>query len=274
MVDLFQAFLLALVQGLTEFLPISSSAHLVLVPRVLGWADQGLAFDVAVHIGTSVAVIHAFREELASILASFTRWGREEGGKGAGEKPEGRTLAVLLILGTLPICVAGLLVKDLVPSWRTLPVLASTTLGFGLLLGWADAGAPCRRGFASLSIRDALWIGIAQCFAILPGTSRSGATITAGLMLGLDRRASARFSFLLAIPTILIAGGMAAKDLFSSKTEIEWIPVLVGVAVSALTARLCIHWFLAWVARIGMRPFVIYRVLLAAVLFGFVFLGS
>jgi undecaprenyl-diphosphatase len=251
-------FILAIVQGLTEFLPISSSAHLILTPRILGFADQGLAFDVAVHLGSLLAVIGYFRRDL---LMMFTDFFRSLGG--GGSQTENSRLVWLVILGTVPIVIGGALFKSLVETDLRAPgVIAATTIGFGLLLWWVDVRVKHQRDEHSLSWREGLIIGLMQVLAIIPGTSRSGITMTAGLMLGLSRRAASRFSFLLAIPTILMSGTLVTWDLIQSGKPVEWNALILGMVLAFGAAYLCIHYFLRFIERTGMLPFVIYRLLL------------
>ena len=260
--DLIQIIVLALVQGLTEFLPISSSAHLILVPVLTGWQDQGLAFDVAVHVGTLTAVVYYFRHEIASM---FMAWTGSVAGKGVS--PDAR-LAWAVILGTIPAALSGLLFKDAIETHLRSPlVIATTTILFGLLLWAADAWGRRHRDEHQLGWKDVLIIGIAQALALIPGTSRSGATMTAGLALGLSRKAAARFSFLLSIPIILLAGGYLTLQLIQSTDAVDWTVLILGTVLSAISAYLCIHFFLKLLDRIGMLPFVIYRILLGIFLF-------
>ncbi|HHI78773.1 MAG TPA: undecaprenyl-diphosphate phosphatase [Planctomycetes bacterium] len=261
MVDWVQAVVLALVQGLTEFLPISSSAHLILFPHFLGWPDQGPDFDVAVHVGTLLAVILFFRSELLRLSGAGLRYL-----KGARDEAEGR-LAIGLILGTLPICVVGVFAKDWVGEHlRQDWVIAAATIFFGILL-WISDLRPGERKLSELRLWDAFWIGVAQVFAMIPGTSRSGATMTGALFLGFDRVASARFSFLLSIPTIFLAGMALGWDIWKSRTPLPLGMMALGVLVSALSAYACIAAFMALVERMGMLPFVLYRFLLGGILF-------
>ena len=256
--DVTHIIILAVVQGLTEFLPISSSAHLILAPRMLDFPDQGLAFDVAVHLGSLIAVIGYFRSDIGLMVRDFFR-----SVTGAGSATENSRLAWAVLLATLPIGVFGLLLNDYVETdFRSPLVIATTTIGFGLLLWWFDANGRRRRNEHTLTWRDAVTIGLFQALAIIPGTSRSGITITAGLMLGLTRRAASRFSFLLAIPTILMAGGMKATTLVTSSSAIDWLALFLGTALSFFTAYLCIHFFLSFIERISMFPFVLYRLFL------------
>ncbi len=260
--DLIQIAVLALLQGLTEFLPVSSSAHLILIPVLTGWQDQGLAFDVAVHIGTLTAIVWYFRQEL---IIMGRDWGRSLTG---GETTADSRLAWAVLLGTVPAGLAGLLFKDLVETELRSPlVIATTTVLFGLLLWWADAKGRRERDEHTLSWRDILLIGCAQALALIPGTSRSGITMTAALLLGLTRQGAARFSFLLSVPIILLAGGFKTLDLAQMEGQVDWLALVLGTLLSAASAYLCIHWFLKLLERIGMVPFVIYRLLLGAFLF-------
>jgi undecaprenyl-diphosphatase len=260
--DTLQAVMLALLQGLTEFLPISSSAHLILMPRLVGWEDQGLAFDVAVHVGTLLAVVTYFRHELAKMLVDCLQF--IAGGK---PTPEAR-LAGLVLLATLPVAITGLLLHDFIETYLRSPlVIAVTTVVFGLLLWWTDWHGRRRWGESSLRISDALVIGLAQVLALVPGTSRSGITMTAGLALGLTRSAAARFSFLLSVPVILMAGGYETLRLAQQPGPVAWDVLFLGTAVAAISAWLCVHYFLKLVDRIGMLPFVVYRLALGAILF-------
>jgi undecaprenyl-diphosphatase len=260
-----QIFILSLVQGITEFLPISSSAHLILMPHLLGFSDQGLAFDVAVHIGSLLAVITYFRRELKIMAEEFLH------SLGAPERAtENSRMIWLLLLGTLPIVVVGGLLKAAVETdLRSAAVIATTTIVFGLLLFWADIRGRKERSEFSLSWKDAFVIGLLQALAIIPGTSRSGITITAGLLLGLTREAASRFSFLLAIPTILLSGGLVTLDLLRSSHPVQWSELLLGASLSFIAAYLCIHFFLRLIEKSGMLPFVIYRLILGAVIFIF-----
>jgi undecaprenyl-diphosphatase len=253
-------FILAIVQGLTEFLPISSSAHLILTPKILEFADQGLAFDIAVHIGSLIAVISYMRRDLWEMVIDFL------GSFGAnGRTTENSRMVWLIALATVPIVIFGGLFKSLVESdLRTTSVIATTTIIFGLLLLWVDMRGKHQRNEHQLSWRDGLIIGLFQVLAIIPGTSRSGITMTAGLMLGLTREAASRFSFLLAIPTIIMSGALATLDLLKSGLPVDWNTLFLGIALSFIAAYTCIHFFLRFVERIGMLPFVIYRLLLGA----------
>jgi undecaprenyl-diphosphatase len=252
---------LALIQGLTEFLPISSSAHLILPAQLLGWTDQGLAFDVAVHVGTLSAVLLYFREDFIQVIAGWLR----QVFRGQ-HNVQGR-LGWFLIWGTLPAVVAGLFLDEIVQLYlRSILVIAITTILFGLLLFWADRTRREVRAIQTLKLRDVLMIGCSQAIALIPGTSRSGITITAGLMLGLTRQAAARFSFYLSAPLIFGAGLYKGVELYRGGDDAQWSAVLLGTLVAALSAYACIHWFLKWLDSVGMLPFVIYRLLLGGLL--------
>ena len=262
MIETYQAILLAILQGLTEFLPISSSAHLVIPSLVLGWPDQGLAFDVAVHVGTLSAVLFYYREDLGRMAGSWF------GSLAGAPATQDSRLVWYLALATVPAVVVGFVAGDYIEtSLRNLPVIATTTLVFGVLLGIADRRvAQPGRGQVTLSLP--LLIGLAQAIAPIPGVSRSGVTITAALLLGMNRHAAARFSFLLSIPVIAGAGLLKGWELASSGVAVDWLLLGAGAVVSGVTAYLCIALFLRLLDRIGMMPFVYYRVILAAVLYG------
>ena len=258
--ELLQILILAMVQGLTEFLPISSSAHLILAPLVTGYADQGLAFDVAVHVGTLAAVVGYFRREVITIGGDFFRsWVNP-----AARSRESR-LGWMIVIATIPVGLFGLLMKSLVETDLRAPlVIAITTIGFGILLLAADKLGRRSRDEYTIGWRDALVVGLFQAVAIIPGTSRSGATMTAGLFLGLTRKAASRFSFLISIPTIIMSGGLLTLDLLQSDSPVEWGSIMLGVGLAFVSAYLCIHFFLQFIERIGMTPFVIYRLVLGA----------
>jgi undecaprenyl-diphosphatase len=261
--DPVQAIVLALVQGLSEFLPISSSGHLVLVPYFFGWPDQGLAFDVAVHVGTLFAVVAYFRREL---VAMTTAWFGSIAGRGM--TPDAR-LAWCVILGTIPIGLVGLAFGGAIEEKLRNPVAVATTLSFfGLLMWLADRFGKRLRDVPSIGWRDALLVGCAQALSLMPGTSRSGVTMTMARALGLTREAAARFSFLLAVPGIAMAGAYEGlKAATGEGPPPDWGIIGLGVAVAAVTGYLCIAWFLRVINRIGLAPFAIYRLAVAGLLF-------
>jgi len=257
-----QILVLAIVQGLTEFLPISSSGHLILAPHLAGFVDQGLAFDVAVHLGSLGAVLLYFRRDLIAIA----------GGWLTALMPAGRPsmesrLGWAIIVGTIPVVIAGFAFKSIVETELRAPwVIAAATIGFGLLLGAADQFAKRRRKIDQLTLKDALLIGLSQVLALIPGTSRSGITMTTGLWLGLTREAASRFSFLLSIPTILASSTLVTRDLLMQQGPVEWGALGSAVLMSGLAAYVTIHLFLRFIERIGMWPFVIYRLLLGGLI--------
>ncbi|NRA56037.1 MAG: undecaprenyl-diphosphate phosphatase [Gammaproteobacteria bacterium] len=254
----FEIVILSLIQGFTEFLPISSSAHLILPSKILGWNDQGLAFDVAVHIGTLLAVMIYFRREVVTLLLA---WFGSFKGQHNGES----RLAWWIIIGTIPAGLFGLLAKDLIETYlRSAWVIAGTTISFGLLLWWADVRAKQVINEYKLTLSNAIFIGMAQALALIPGTSRSGITMTAGLMLGLTRESAARFSFLLSIPVIIMSGGYTALGLFDDGAVVNWAEMGYGLVLSFISAYICITFFLSVISKMGMLPFVIYRLLLGA----------
>jgi undecaprenyl-diphosphatase len=261
--DSLQIVVLAIVQGITEFLPISSSGHLILVPFFADWPDQGLEFDVAVHIGTLTAIVVYFRKTLAAMARDFVLSVIER--REVGES----RLAWAVLVGTIPAGVVGLLFRhDIETTLRSPWVVACTTVFYALLLLIADR----RRGTRderSIGWLDVVVIGCAQALSLVPGTSRSGVTMTAGLFRNLSREAAARFSFLLAVP-VMAATGLA--DFLGYTGEPAAGPadtraIVLGLVLSAATGFACIHYFLKWLTRFGMLPYVIYRLALGAVLF-------
>ena len=256
-----EPIILAIVQGLTEFLPISSSAHLIVLPIWFDWEDQGLTFDVATHFGTLVAVLLYFRNQLGKLVVGCVK------GLTTMDLNEDSRLAVHLVIATLPIVVVGFIFKDLVEAeFRSLLVIAVSTIVFGVALLVADIFGKRTKRQSDLTPWHALAIGIAQAIAIVPGTSRSGITITCALMFGFSRVTAAKFSFLLAIPTIAAATLMVGIDAVPNFDATDWIATLTGGMVSCVCAFLCIDAFLKFIERVGMLPFVIYRILIGVLL--------
>jgi undecaprenyl-diphosphatase len=258
---LFQAIILGIVQGLTEFLPVSSTAHLILIPWLLGWKDPGLAFDVALHAGTLAAVLIYFFRDWLQVL-----------GQGLGFRTEGdpelkrnQGLLWLLVAATLPVGLFGYLFQHQAESvWRTPDVIAATMIGVGLLLWWADRVERKKKDLGHVNFTDAMTVGFAQVLSIVPGTSRSGITITAGLLRNLERASAARFSFLLSTPAI---GAAAAKDFYDLMKHQGGIPpymrtpFLVGILASGITGCLVIRLFMNYLRRGTFTFFVAYRVI-------------
>lgn len=268
--DIFQAVVLALLQGFTEFLPVSSSAHLILPSQVFGWADQGLAFDVAVHVGTLVAVMSYFRRELLDMSTGCVTAVAQKSFNHDAQ------LGLAVIVGVFPAGIIGIIFDDFIEAnLRSLWVIAVTTIGFGLLLWVAySVGKRSHKEESQLDWRYGLMIGAAQAVALIPGTSRSGITITAALLLGFSASASARFSFLLSVPVILAAGSLKSFQLARSAIQVDWGYMVLGAVVACISAYLTIRWFLLLLERVGMLPFVIYRLFLGAFLIVFLTFSS
>ena len=252
-------------QGITEFLPISSSAHLALLPYVVGWTDPGLSFSIVTNSATLLAAMVYFRQDLEQMARHA--WAQGEDGKAA------RRLLAMLACGSVPVVVCGWSLRGWLDTTARLPVvIAAASIGFGLILGWADQRPEGGRGLDALRWRDAWWIGAAQAIALIPGTSRSGATITAALLLGLGRTSAARFSFLLAIPVgvmalvndLVVHRGVAPRDVGAAMPD-AW-GLTIGFVVAAISAFATIGWLLRWIAHRRMSIFVVYRVLLGALI--------
>jgi len=257
--DTFQIIILALVQGLTEFLPVSSSAHLILVSQLSGWDDEGLALDVATHLGTLVAVVFYFRKDLLTLASALLK-------PQTSTAPE-RRLAWLIIIATLPALVIGWMSASMVETHlRNLEVIAWATIGFGLLLWVADRWGGNKVELKDISRFQAFLIGLSQALAIIPGTSRSGITITAGRFLGMSRQTAARFSFLLSIPIIAAAGSYGALQVWRGETATSAPDFILAMVVSAIAGFACIWAFLRLLDKVGMMPFVIYRLVLGIIL--------
>lgn len=255
-----QVIVLAIVQGLTEFLPISSSGHLVLVPTFFGWSDQGMAFDVAMHFGSLTAVLIYFRGDIVALLRGSLQVTRFD-----LSSTEAR-LAFAIGLGTIPAAIVGLALGDWIgANLRSPTVIAGTLAGYAIIMVLVDKFGKKERLLQSISFRDAFLIGVAQALALVPGTSRSGITISAGLALGFERTEAARFSFLLAVPVILLATGYELTLLATSDVEVAWGQLAFGAVVSAVVAYLSIEFFMRFVNRVGLLPFALYRIALAAV---------
>jgi len=263
---LFHIMVLALIQGLTEFLPVSSSAHLILGSQLLGWEDQGLVFDVATHLGTLLAVLVYFRHDLASMAQSFLRPVNSD------NQRQARSMVYFLAAASVPALLVGFFARDLVELYlRDMRIIAVTTLVFGGLLWLADALGSRVRPLVDMNWRSAVLIGLAQSLALIPGVSRSGITITAGRFLGFDADSAARFSFLLAIPIIAAAGGYGALKVALGEAPINWQQFLLAMGFAAIAGWLCIAAFLALLKRVGLMPFIIYRLMLGIVLLWLLF---
>lgn len=266
--ELLQVTFLAALQGITEFLPISSSGHLILPTVLFGWRDQGLVFDVSVHVGSLAAVIFYFRQQILKLTIAWCR------SVATREQSDESSLAWLIILATLPAGTAGLLFNDLIEEYaRSMLLIGTTSIVFAVLLYFSDAKSGKMNNLADLTWKTALFIGFAQVLALLPGTSRSGVTMTAGLFVQMSRHAASQFSFLLAIPIIAASGILKIAEFYQAGAGVsEWIVLLYGALVSGVVSYFCIHYFLKLIERIGFLPFVFYRIALGIVLFSVYFL--
>jgi undecaprenyl-diphosphatase len=260
--DLLQLIILSLIQGITEFLPISSSAHLILVPLLTEWQDQGLAIDVAAHFGSLFAIVFYLRNDISRILLA----GLDSIAKKQITNSDSR-LFWYLAIASVPVLVAGFILKDFVSTYLRNPlIIAYASIGFGLLLGYADITGKRLRQINSINIRDAILIGLAQVLALVPGTSRSGITMTVALMLGLDRTSAARFSFLLSVPIILAAGSYECLKFIQMDASVDIVSFIFTAVLSAISALFAIHVFMRFLDKTGMFPFVVYRVVLGTIL--------
>ncbi|MCI0386389.1 undecaprenyl-diphosphate phosphatase [Streptomyces sp. CNQ085] len=276
----FEAFILGLVQGLTEFLPISSSAHLRLTAVFAGWEDPGAAFTAVTQIGTEAAVLIYFRKDIARIVSA---WFRSLYDKEARREHDAK-LGWLVIVGSIPIGVLGLTLKDYIEGpFRDLRLIATTLIVLGIVLGVADRLAARdasggrhravreRKSLESLTVRDGLLYGMAQAMALIPGVSRSGATISGGLFMGYSREAAARYSFLLAIPAVLASGLFELTEI--GEGHVSWAPTLFATVLSFLVAYAVIAWFMRFISTRSFMPFVVYRILLGLLIFALVAAG-
>jgi len=268
-VPLLHIAILALVQGVTEFLPISSSGHLVLVPWLVGWQDQGVTLDVAVHVGTLGAVVLYLWRDIVGILVGL---GRLLKGKGIND---GARLGFFIVLATLPVVGAGYWMHKVMPDGiRSIEVIGWATLGFGIVLWAGDRFGITIRRMEHLKVFDVLCVGVSQCLALIPGTSRSGITMAVGRVLGMERPDCARFSMLLSIPAILGAGLLKGLDLYKSGDVMQINAALTGIGLAFVSALIAITVMMAWLKRASFTPFVVYRIalggLLLAMAYGYV----
>lgn len=254
---------IALVQGITEFLPISSSGHLVLAPILLEWPDQGLVIDIAVHVGTLFAVLAYLYRDVGAMAGGLARTLR-------GRRDPGAKLFFLLVLGTIPVVIAGYLMHHYLPDGiRSMEVIGWATLGFGIVLWIADRTGMTVRRVEHLRFADVLFIGLMQCVALIPGTSRSGITMTAARLIGMERPDAARFSMLLSIPVIIAAGTLAGIDIYKSGNLELAADAFVAAALAFVSALIAIAVMMAWLKRASFMPFVVYRIVLGVILLAF-----
>jgi len=270
---LFEAVVLGIVQGLTEFLPISSSAHLRIVGSVFGWKDPGAAYTAIIQIGTELAVLVYFARDIARIVWAWlgSLVGRRKG------DPDAR-MGWLIIIGTIPIVVLGLIFQDRIETtFRDLRIVAIALAGFSLILLWADRVGVKRGRLRDLTVGDGILFGLAQSLALIPGVSRSGGTITAGLFIGYTREAAARYSFLLAIPAVLGSGVFEAYSALKKGglhgPEVDWNATIISTGIAFVIGLAVIAWFLRYLSHGSFTPFVVYRVLLGLLVLGLVGAG-
>lgn len=267
---LYQAIILAIVQGLTEFLPVSSTAHLAVVPRLFGWTDPGLGFDIALHAGTLIAIFVFFFKDWVAII------GNGLGFKVPGTRPDenNRLLLWYLVVGSIPVGVAGLLLKKYAEGpWRNLYVIGVMLIVIGLVMAAADYYGRERKNIAEMSWADAAVVGVSQALSVVPGTSRSGITIAAGRFRDVNRESAARFSFLLSTPAITAAALQDARELIHAggvPAEMR-LPYLVGVLVSAVVGLAVIAFFLKYLRNHTFSVFVWYRVIFGIILLALAF---
>jgi len=299
MTEWVQATVLGVIQGLTEFLPISSSAHLRIFPELVGWDDPGAAFTAVIQIGTETAVILYFAKDIWRIVGAWTRslfdqravWtnrheevlvgGGEVAAQGGGAHrrrhwdPHAARMGWYVIVGTLPIVAVGLALKDVIENdFRSLWIIATTLVVLGVILGVADRVGAKDRTLESLTLPHALFLGLAQALAVVPGVSRSGATISLGLFLGYDRAAAARFAFLLAIPAVLGAGLFEWPAALGEDSTYGLGPMLLATAVSFAVGYAVIAWLFRWLERRSYAPFVAYRIILGLLVFALLAAGT
>jgi undecaprenyl-diphosphatase len=267
--DLLKAVVLGLIQGLTEFLPISSSAHLRIYPDLFGWGDPGAAFTAVIQIGTELAVLIYFRKDIWRIASTWVRSLFRAEYRGHRDARMGW----FIIIGSLPIVVLGVLLKDVIErDFRSLWLIAGTLVVFGVVLGVADRVGSTHRQVTDITLRDAVLMGLAQACALVPGVSRSGATLSMGRFLGLDREAATRYAFLLAIPAVIGAGVFELKEIPNGHNDYGWGPTLVATVVSFAVGYAAIAWLLRYVSTRSYTPFVLYRITLGLAVF--VLLGT
>lgn len=260
--DYLQALVLGIIQGLTEFLPISSSAHLRIFPEFFGWDDPGAAFTAVIQIGTELAVLFFFWRDIWRIACTWVRSLFRAELRGTLDARMGW----YIILGSLPIVILGILLKDTIESsFRSLWLVGGTLIVLGLILGAADALGARDKDIKSLTLRDAVLMGLAQACALIPGVSRSGATLSMGRALGYEREAATRYAFLLAIPAVVGAGLFELKDVPGSDNPYGWGPTILATIVSFVVGYAAIAWLLKYISTHSYRPFVLYRVVLGAV---------
>ncbi|MEM6867468.1 MAG: undecaprenyl-diphosphate phosphatase [Cyanobacteria bacterium P01_C01_bin.121] len=265
-ITIFRAIVIGIVQGLTEFLPISSTAHVKVVPVVLGWGDPGVAFTAVIQLGSVAAILWYFWDDLSSVTMKFLKAAMAQ----QFSSPDFR-LGLGILLGTLPIVVIGLYLKLFVPGYedsvvRTTAAIAITSIVMAILLAIAELIGRRKRDFTNLGLSDGILVGIAQAFALVPGSSRSGSTLTAGLFIGLERETAARFSFLLGMPAILLSGLVSITDVVGEGSSVALLPLLAGLAAAVISSYAAIAWLIEFLKKHSTWVFVWYRLAFGVVL--------
>jgi undecaprenyl-diphosphatase len=262
--DLFEAVILGIVQGLTEFLPVSSSAHLLMVPWLMGWQEPPFVFDTSLHIGTLVALLVYFRKDVIELLKSFFRVLKT---RNITDDKEGK-LALLILIGTLPAGILGVVFEKMIEKNLHSPyVIVTTLIVLGIVLWAVDIKGKKNRDLDEVTLKDALFIGCAQAMALIPGTSRSGITMTAALLSNFNRETAARFSFLLSIPITAAAALFKLKDLFKMEiTNDLMLNFTAGILVSGIVGFLCIKYLLKYLQTNSFAIFAVYRIIIGLIL--------
>lgn len=273
-ITLWHAIVMGIVQGLTEFLPISSTAHVKVVPVLLGWGDPGVSFTAVIQLGSIAAIFWYFWDDLSSVTTHFLRAALKQNFQTADFR-----LGLGIILGTVPAVMVGLLIKAFFPGYdnsivRSTAAIAITSIVMALLLGIAELVGSRQRDFSKLGLRDGIGVGLAQALAIVPGVSRSGSTLTAGLFLGLKRETAARFSFLLGTITITLAGLVSLPDMFGANSEVGLVPLVGGLLAAVVSSYLAIAWLIEFLKRHSTWVFVWYRLAFGVVLLIAIALGK
>ncbi|MEL7226189.1 MAG: undecaprenyl-diphosphate phosphatase [Cyanobacteria bacterium P01_D01_bin.36] len=265
-ITIFRAIVIGIVQGLTEFLPISSTAHVKVVPVLLGWGDPGVSFTAVIQLGSVAAILWYFWDDLSTVTLKFCRALFAKQFESADFR-----LGLGILLGTLPIVAVGLYLKMFVPGYegsivRTTAAIAITSIVMAILLAIAEIVGRRKRDFTNLGLSDGVLVGIAQAFALVPGASRSGSTLTAGLFIGLEREAAARFSFLLGMPAILLSGLVSITDVVGEGSSVALVPLLAGLVAAVVSSYAAIAWLIEFLKKHSTWVFVWYRLAFGAVL--------
>ncbi len=276
--DILQAIILGLIQGLTEFIPISSTAHLTLVGKIFGLIDlshpeRWTAFIAIIQLGTLASVLLYFKKELVSVPKAFFKENFKPNREKISAQSEDSKLGWYIIIGTLPIITIGLLLKKLIESefTKSLQVIAFSLIALAIVLFIAERAAKLKKSMPDLNWKDSLWVGLAQCVALVPGASRSGTTITAGLFLGMDRETAARFSFLLSIPAVFASGVLQFYQALEYVSSSDWLSIIIATVVSGISGYASIDFLIKYLKRNTTKLFIIYRITLGLIILGYLY---